>query len=87
MYTPSGILLCSCHIIGTSALDRVIRLEEFQLQHGHVVRFNDFVGLQRIRSAAQRRGVSLCIDYSVDMFKDRHTSHGWRELYVALGHV
>jgi len=75
MYTPSGILLCPCHIIGTGALDRVIRLEEFQLQHGHVVRFNDFVGLQRIRSTVQRRGVDLCIDCSVDMFKDRHTSH------------
>lgn len=57
MYTPSGILLCSRHIIGTGALDRVIRLEEFQLQHGHVVRFNDFVGLQRIRSTEKRSGL------------------------------
>lgn len=87
VYTPSGILLCLCHIIGTGALDRVIRLEEFQLRHGHVVRFNDFVGVQRIRRAIQRRNMDLCIDRFVDMFKDHHTSHDRGELHVALGCV
>jgi len=88
MYTPSGILLCPRRIIGTGALDRVIRLEEFQLQRSHVVRFNDFVGPHRgnTESACIRAGLRM--DHFVDMFKDHHTSLPRpAELHVALGRL
>jgi hypothetical protein len=40
------------HVIEAGALDRIIRLEEFQL-YNYVVQFNDFVGVTALRATKQ----------------------------------